>query len=423
MFQGLSLTTKKRGNFQKKENPKTRYLFSSILLIPLFLVTVSSLLMQSIQRDLFESNFLSHLLTGILGYFLAFFISYVPLERVKKYSIIFYFFSLISLLMIYFFGITVSGAQRWLSVGIFSFQPSEVAKLSTILALALFLDKKVISQVKDLILPFLIVIIPWILIFFQPDLGTSLVLITLTSVMLYWSQMPIEWVLIILLCIGTAILNFLSPKFLFFWIPFIGYLAYRSFYKKIIFSGLAISLHLLIAKFTPILWQFGLKEYQKDRLILFLDPNRDPLGGGYHLLQSKIAIGSGGVLGTGLLRGKLTYLQFIPEQHTDFIFSALGEELGFWGCSLILFLLFILIKKLIKIAKNARTDYESLIVIGIASTFLFQIIINLFMTIGLGPVTGIPLPFMSYGRTSLLINLISIGFVLSIFKRARSLRN
>jgi len=182
-------------------------------------------------------------------------------------------------------------------------------------------------------------------------------------------------------------------------------------------------LHFLVAKSTPILWQYGLKEYQKDRLVLFLDPNRDPLGGGYHLLQSKIAIGSGGFWGTGLLQGKLTNLQFIPEQHTDFIFSALGEELGFLGCVIVVFLFFFLIKKLIKIAKSARSEFESLIVIGITGTFLFQIIINLFMTIGLGPVTGIPLPFMSYGRTSLLINFISIGLVLSVLKRSRSLRN
>jgi rod shape determining protein RodA len=176
-------------------------------------------------------------------------------------------------------------------------------------------------------------------------------------------------------------------------------------------------------KLTPILWEFGLKDYQKDTLILFLDPSRDPLGGGYHLLQSKIAIGSGGLLGTGLLNGKLTNLQFIPEQHTDFIFSALGEELGFLGCFIVLFLFFILISQLVKVSKNARTNFESLIVIGIASTFLFQIIINLFMTVGLGPVTGIPLPFMSYGRTSLLMNFISIGLTLSILNRSRSLRN
>ena len=237
--------------------------------------------------------------------------------------------------------------------------------------------------------------------------------------MLYWSQMPIEWILILLFCIITSILYLTLPNLLIFWIPVIGYLAYRSSKKKIIFPFLAISFHLLVAKFTPILWEYGLKEYQKDRLVLFLDPNRDPLGGGDHLLQSKIAVGSGGFLGTGLLQGKLTNLQFIPEQHTDFIFTALGEELGFAGCAIVIFLFFFLIYKLINIAKSARSEFESLIVIGIAATFLFQIIINIFMTIGLGPVTGIPLPFMSYGRTALVINFISIGFVLSILKRSR----
>ena len=422
MFKGIFLLIK--GRFLKKiDHSISSSLFSPLLIIPLFLVVISSLLIKSVQRDYLESDSLSHLVTGFLGYFLAFFISYIPLERIKRYAIPFYFFSLLSLFLIYFFGITVSGAQRWLSLGIFTFQPSEVAKLSTILTLALVLDRKIISTLKDIVLPFLIFIIPWLLIFLQPDLGTSLVLIVLTFVMLYWAQMPIEWILIIVFCIFTAVLYLVSPNFLIFWIPLIVYLAQRSSKRKIIFTGLAVSLHLLVAKLTPILWQYGLKEYQKDRLILFLDPSRDPLGGGYHLLQSKIAIGSGGFLGTGLLRGKLTYLNFIPEQHTDFIFSALGEELGFLGCIFILFLFFFLIKKLFKIAKNSRTDFESLIVIGIASTFLFQIITNLFMTIGLGPVTGIPLPFMSYGRTSLIINFISIGFALSIFKRSRSLKN
>ena len=335
----------------------------------------------------------------------------------------FYFCSLISLFLIYFFGISVYGAQRWLSLGIFSFQPSEIAKLSTILVLALALDKKIISSLKDLVIPIFIVFVPWLLIFFQPDLGSSLVLIVLTFVMLYWSQMPIEWILILFFCFFTAIFYFLSPNFLFIWIPFMGYLAYRSSKKKVIFSIMVIALHSLVAKMTPILWEFGLKDYQKDRLILFLDPSRDPLGGGYHLLQSKIAIGSGGFWGTGLLNGKLTNLQFIPEQHTDFIFSALGEELGFVGCISVIFLFFILIFQLINVSKNARTNFESLIVIGIASIFSFQVIINLFMTIGLGPVTGIPLPFMSYGRTSLLINFISIGLSLSALNRSRSLRN
>ena len=421
MFNGISLINKK-GFFHKRGDSVKRFLFSSILLIPLSLVVISGFLIKSIQRGFSESDFLSHILTGFLGYFLAFFISYIPLERLRKYLIPFYFSSLASLILVYFFGISVAGAQRWLSVGFFSFQPSEVAKLSTILTLALFLDRKIISKFKDLFLPFLIVIFPWLLIFFQPDLGTSLVLIVLTFVMLYWSQMPIEWILLLVLCIVSSVLYFISPLILIFWIPFIGYLAYRSSERKLIFSGLAISLHLLVVKLTPFLWEFSLKDYQKDRLILFLDPSRDPLGGGYHLLQSKIAIGSGGLLGTGILRGKLTYLQFIPEQHTDFIFSALGEELGFLGCISVLLLFFVLIRQLINISKEARSDFESLIVVGIVSTFLFQIIINLFMTIGLGPVTGIPLPFMSYGRTSLLVNFTLVGFALSIFKRTRSLR-
>jgi len=422
MNRGISLLSK-RGFFQKKNNFSRKSLFSPLLLIPLTLVIISSFLIRSIQREFLESDFINHFLTGIFGYFLAYFISYIPLERLKKYVIPFYFCSLLSLILVYFFGITVSGAQRWLSLGIFSFQPSEVSKLSTVLILALVLDRKIIYKARDLILPFFIVFIPWLLIFFQPDLGTSLVLIVLTFVILYWSQMPIEWILIIVFCIVTSVLYFLLPVVLFIWIPTIGYLALRSSKKKIIAPVLAMSLHLLVVKFTPVIWNFGLKEYQKDRLILFLDPSRDPLGGGYHLLQSKIAIGSGGFWGTGLLKGKLTNLQFIPEQHTDFIFSAVGEELGFLGCLLILLLFFILIVILIKIAKNARSDFESLIVIGIASTFFFQIIINLFMTIGLGPVTGIPLPFMSYGRTSLVINFISMGFALSILKRTRSLRN
>ena len=422
MFRKIYLSSKRR-SLNKKENSSRGFLFSPLLLIPLFLVIVSGFLIKSVQGDLLISNYLSHILTGFLGYFLAFFISYIPLERLRSYLIPFYVCTLISLFLIYFLGISVSGAQRWLSLGIFSFQPSEVAKLSTVLILALVLDKKIVSTIKDLILPLFVVIIPWLLIFFQPDLGTSLVLLVLTGVMLYWSQMPIEWILIFVFFIVTSILYLTIPTVLICWIPFMGYLAYRSLERKIIFSVLAMSFHLFVAKLTPILWQYGLKDYQKDRLVLFLDPNRDPLGGGYHLIQSQIAIGSGGLFGTGLLQGKLTNLQFIPEQHTDFIFSALGEELGFVGCAIVLFLFFFLIKKLINTASIARTDFESLVVIGIAATFLFQIIINLFMTIGLGPVTGIPLPFMSYGRTALVINFISIGFVLSILKRSRSLRS
>ena len=205
MFRRISFLNK-RGFFKKKDKFNRAFLFSPLLLIPLFLVIISGLSIKSIQVDLTASNYLSHVSTGFFGYFLAFFISYIPLERLRKYLIPFYFCTLISLVLIYFFGISVSGAQRWLNFGIFSFQPSEVAKLSTILTLALVLVKKIILKIRDLISPLLVVIIPWLLIFFQPDLGTSLVLLFLTSVMLYWSQMPIEWILMLVFCIFTSIL-------------------------------------------------------------------------------------------------------------------------------------------------------------------------------------------------------------------------
>ena len=178
-----------RGFLQKKDNFNRGFLFSPLLIIPLFLVINSGLLIKSIQGEFLVSNYLVHILTGLFGYFLAFLISYIPLERIRKYFIPFYFCTLICLFLIYFFGISVSGAQRWLYLGIFSFQPSEVAKLSTVLTLALVLEKKIIVTLRDLVLPFLVVIFPWLLIFFQPDLGTSLVLLVLTC-LLYTSPSP-----------------------------------------------------------------------------------------------------------------------------------------------------------------------------------------------------------------------------------------
>ena len=264
--------------------------------------------------------------------------------------------------------------------------------------------------------------VPVILVLIQPDLGTSLVFGAILLGMLYWSGMPYEWAFVILAVLVTGVLACLYQIGLFIWIPIIGFLSYKSLPNKKISTLLIIFFHSFIAKLTPWFWRNVLRDYQRDRLIIFLDPSQDPLGGGYHLLQSKIGIGSGGFFGTGLMQGQLTKLKFIPEQHTDFIFSALGEETGFLGSLLIIFLFFILICRLIKIALEARTDFESLVVIGIVSMFIFQIMVNIFMTIGLGPVTGIPLPFMSYGRTALLVNFISLGFCLSVSRRGQSIR-
>ena len=171
---------------------------------------------------------------------------------------------------------------------------------------------------------------------------------------------------------------------------------------------------------TPWLWMHGLKDYQRDRLMLFLDPSQDPLGGGYHLLQSTVGIGSGGLFGAGLLQGQLTKLRFIPEQHTDFIFSALGEETGFIGCLLVVLGFALLMARLLQVARHARSDFESLVVIGIGTMLMFQVVVNIFMTIGLGPVTGIPLPFLSYGRSAMVVNFIALGLCLSVVRQSHS---
>ena len=257
MINGISFFKKKRFPFNKNKF-KFNLIFSPILLGPFILVVISSLLIESIQNQSVKTDALNHLFTGIFGCLLAIIISYIPLERIKKYVFPFYLISILFLFLVYFFGITIYGAQRWLSLGLFSFQPSEVAKLSTLLTLALVLEKKKIQCLKDLTEPIMIVSIPWILIFFQPDLGTSIVLIFLFFIMLYWANMPIEWILIIVLSLFTSLFAFVMPLFLFLWIPLMGFLAYKSLKKRIFFSVITMSFHFLIAKITPLLWNFGL---------------------------------------------------------------------------------------------------------------------------------------------------------------------
>lgn len=186
-------------------------------------------------------------------------------------------------------------------------------------------------------------------------------------------------------------------------------LPWWSLYSAVV----AISLNALSGKLGQVMWGL-LKDYQKDRLILFLDPDKDPLGGGYHLIQSRIAIGAGELWGRGLFQGTQTQLSFIPEQHTDFIFSAVGEELGFIGGMALLVAFWLICLRLVMIAQNAKDNFGSLLAVGVLSMIVFQAIVNICMTVGLAPITGIPLPWMSYGRSALLTNFIAIGLVESV---------
>ncbi len=275
------------------------------------------------------------------------------------------------------FGQSALGAQRWIQLGPITIQPSEFSKLIMIIALANMLDKRKgkLNSFWDITQVFIYVGIPFLLVLKQPDLGTSLVFLAILFGMVYMAGISSRHLMIIF---GSA---------------------------------LAV---------LPIFWHF-LKDYQKKRLTVFIDPNVDPLGSGYHIIQSKIAIGSGMLFGKGLFSGTQSQLNFLPENHTDFIFAVIGEELGFVGAVVILLLYFILLYRGVKIAGAARDNFGMLLATGITSMMAFHVLVNVGMTAGIMPVTGIPLPLMSYGVSSLTTNLISIGILLNVYMRRQKI--
>ena len=387
--------------------------------VPLAMVMVAGLLIASTQRQADYADWYHHWITAAVGVVIALVTARLPLLRLKPLLIPIYAITVVSLVAVRLVGTTALGAQRWLSIGGVNVQPSEFAKLSAILLLAAVLDRHPVERPVDLLRPLGIISIPWVLVFIQPDLGTSLVFGALLLTMLYWSGMPIEWLVLLLSPLATALLAGLFPWGLAAWIPLTMIIAYRSLPWKRVALALVMIVQSAAALVTPWMWMHGLQDYQRDRLVLFLDPAKDPLGGGYHLLQSTVGIGSGGLFGMGLLQGQLTKLRFIPEQHTDFIFSALGEETGFLGTILVVVGFALLMGRLLQVAGQSRSDFESLVVIGVATMLMFQVVVNIFMTIGLGPVTGIPLPFMSYGRSAMVVNFLALGLCLSVSRRSK----
>jgi rod shape determining protein RodA len=388
--------------------------------IPLGLTLLAGILIASTQRQADYADWYQHWITAAVGMALALVVARWRLERVQALQWPIYAATILSLVAVRFVGTSALGAQRWISIGGFHVQPSEFAKLAAILLLAGVLSRFPVERPVDLVRPIGLIAIPWALVFIQPDLGTSLVFGCVLLVMLFWAGMPLAWLTLLLSPLVAAIVAGVQPWLLLLWVPLMGWLAWIALpWKR---TGLAVVLAVqgLFAVLTPYLWMHGLKEYQRDRLVLFLDPSKDPLGGGYHLLQSKVGIGSGGLWGTGLMHGHLTLLRFIPEQHTDFIFSALGEETGFLGSTLVVLAYALFCWRLLQIASRARSDVESLLGVGIAAMLMFQVFVNICMTIGLGPVTGIPLPWVSYGRSAMLVNFVSLGLCASVLRRSRN---
>ena len=418
----VSLLPRRKGMFAGEDRTRRGWLngVDKILWgVPLGITCLAGGLIATTQRQATYVDWYDHWITAAVGMVLALILAKIPLERLNALLGPLYGLTVVSLLAVRFVGTSALGAQRWISIAGFHVQPSEFAKLAAILLLAGVLSRFPIERPVDLVRPTALIGLPWILVFIQPDLGTSLVFGTLLLVMLFWAGMPLSWLVLLLSPLITAVLAGTLPWILAGWIPLMAYLAWRSLPWKRPAVAVVVAIQGLFALITPYLWMHGLKDYQRDRLLVFLDPAKDPLGAGYHLMQSKIGIGSGQLFGTGLLHGHLTKLQFIPEQHTDFIFSAMGEELGFLGCVLLIAAYGLLMWRLLQIAGKARSDFESLVVIGVAGMMMFQVVINISMTIGLGPVTGIPLPWMSYGRSAMLLNFMALGLCASVARRGQ----
>ncbi len=356
-----------RINYRKNFDP-------FLIILPLIIVLAGILFLYSASRGICESggtNFAFRqaiwLLTGIV---MLTVVANMDFRRVLDWSYLYYGVIALILLLLLLTGGARMGAKRWFSMGWLTFQPSEFAKIILITALAFYLgnNRYIIRTLKGLIAPFLLAGILFLLIIKEPDLGSALILFAILFTMLLASEAPVKYM------------------------------------AGLIAAGAASS---------PVLWNF-LKEYQKRRLLVFINPDMDPLGAGYTIIQSKIAIGSGGLFGRGFLGGTQNQLNFLPESHTDFIFAVIGEEWGFAGALLLVFLFAFLISRILSVAERTNDFYGKLIVMGVAGMFAFQTIVNIAMTVGLMPVVGVPLPFVSYGGSSLIMNFLAIALVINV---------
>ena len=339
------------------------------LIITLFFVGLAAL--YSISNGDFNSWPLKHSQRFILGLIIFFLVIFFDLRLIFGYAYVIFFLSIISLVIIPFFGIESNGATRWINIAGISLQPSEFVKYTLILALAKYFHSinNDSSFIKTLIIPLIITIVPVLLVITQPDLGTALIIL-LGGISLFW----------------------------------ISGLNYKYFIVGV-FSILCS---------LPVLWQY-LKDYQKDRVLTFFNPERDPLGNGYHIMQSKIALGSGGIFGKGYMEGTQSHLNFLPEMQTDFIFTMLGEEFGFIGTLLLLLLYIALIMISIRLALKSRSLFSKYLSLGVCNVFFIYVFVNIGMVTGLLPVVGVPLPFISYGGSSMLAVMFGFGLLMNCY--------
>ncbi len=391
-----------------------RHLDWRLIMAALVLSLISIILIYSAQYDSLrgESNqfYLKQgiwLLAALFGFAV---VIHLPLRIYDFLAYLFYVGALVMLALVLVIGHSKYGAARWFAFGPFHITPSEVAKLALLIALARFLayTKLATESLRLLFFSVVLTVIPVMLIIRQPDLGTSMVFVALLFSLWFWSGISPLYLLLIV----SPLISLLAA---FHWITWIVYLAILIgslllIKPRAIFGIATIVANLAFGIITPFFWN-RLADYQKLRIITFLDPGRDPRGAGYQIIQSKIAIGSGGILGKGYLSGSQSQLHFLPERHTDFIFSVLGEEFGLWGTLIVVAIFGFIFYRGIMIASRCRSRFASYLAWGALTILVFQFFVNVGMTFGLTPVTGLPLPFLSYGGTSLVLSWTLVGFL------------
>ena len=350
-------------------------------------------------------------------------IYYTDYRKIMEYSYGLYIAGLFLLVLVLFFGTKVSGATSWVRIGFVSIQPSEIAKVTTILALARYLssDNTDINSLNDVFLAIAIALVPAGLVMLQPDMGTTLTYLSFIFPVMIMAGFNVCYLLLMVTPFLLTVVGFFNIYMLVA-LTIIIFVLLVFIRKGFHFSQLVVSL----CGFMGGLFTFRfaadiLQPHQMKRIQTFLDPMSDPQGAGYNALQAKIAIGSGGIFGKGFLEGTQTQLRFIPAQWTDFIFCVIGEEMGLVGSILLLGLFLALLLRMLWLVSVIKNKFVELTLVGFVSLWLVHVMINIGMTIGLFPVIGVPLPFLSYGGSSLLGNMVMVALALNFFRNKRNL--
>jgi len=310
---------------------------------------------------------------------------------------------------------TAAGTKSFLQLGGFRFQPAEVAKIATILALAQYLSARgeAPRNLRDLLVPGALAAVPLGLVLLQPDLGTAQAFVGILFAMLFWAGTPVPILLLLASPLPSLILAF-DVRIWSVYIVCVGIALYVLRYRLFFYESVAVLLaNFAAGTIAAPLWN-SLADYQRNRLLVFIDPQLDPLDQGWNIIQSKVAIGGGGLTGMGFLEGTQKRFNFLPEQHTDFIFSVVGEEFGFLGVTVALILFGVVLWRLLKLAADTSDPFAGLVLLGIFGAWFVHIFVNIGMTVGLVPVTGIPLPFVSYGGSFLLMSWVALALAVRV---------